>query len=109
MCHKQVHTCKSSVPNISLDTASYQGSDLDFTLRYVQRRLSSCVSLSMQCYSKFGDVVFTLTRFFRDGKSRKSTLLQLPHTEDYLSINGIDSVPFILYEDPSSLKHVCWS
>lgn len=28
-----------------------------------------------------------MTRFFRDGKSRKSTPLQLSHTEDYLSSN----------------------
>lgn len=99
-CNKQVHKYKSSVPNISMDTASYQGSYLDFTLRYVPGRLHSCMSLSVQCYSKFGDVVFTLTRFFRDRKSRKSTMLQLSHTEDHPSFNGNDSISCVLYETP---------
>ena len=33
--------------------------------------------LFLQCYSKFGDVVFTLTRFFRDGRDRGPTKLKL--------------------------------
>lgn len=36
----------------------------------------------MQCYSKFGDVVFTLTRFFRDAGARGSTHLRLIQTEN---------------------------
>ncbi|KAK1358284.1 Regulator of telomere elongation helicase 1 [Heracleum sosnowskyi] len=61
-----------------------------------QSQISVWIQPHIKCYSKFGDVVFTLTRFFRDGKSRKSTLLQLSHTEDYLSFNenvkGQDSI-----------------
>ncbi|XP_074378910.1 regulator of telomere elongation helicase 1 homolog isoform X2 [Apium graveolens] len=61
--------------------------DERFTHSNRQSQISVWIQPHIKCYSKFGDVVFTLTRFFRDGKSRKSTLLQLSHTEDYLSIN----------------------
>lgn len=39
--------------------------------------------LYLQCYSKFGDVVFTLTRFFRDGAIHGPTKLELAPTEDH--------------------------
>ncbi|KAF5957087.1 hypothetical protein HYC85_004312 [Camellia sinensis] len=45
--------------------------------------------LSMQCYSKFGDVVFTLTRFFRDGVTRGPTKLELTRSEDHGNVNTL--------------------
>ncbi|WOG99221.1 hypothetical protein DCAR_0518569 [Daucus carota subsp. sativus] len=61
--------------------------DERFTYTNRQSQISVWIQPHIKCYSKFGDVVFTLTRFFRDGKSRKSTLLQNSHTEDHLSKN----------------------
>ena len=36
----------------------------------------------LQCFSRFGEVVFTLTRFFRDGGTRGPTKLSLLEAED---------------------------
>ncbi|KAI5660587.1 hypothetical protein M9H77_29380 [Catharanthus roseus] len=52
---------KSSISDITMDAASYQ---------------------SAQCYAKFGDVVFTLTRFFRDGGVSGLTKLELTRNQD---------------------------
>ncbi|KAI3786063.1 hypothetical protein L1987_45190 [Smallanthus sonchifolius] len=62
----QVCKTKSSVPDITLDTASHQVSDM----------------FPMQCYSKFGDVVFTLTRFFRDAAINCPTKQKLTQIEE---------------------------
>ncbi|MBA0811549.1 hypothetical protein Gohar_003434, partial [Gossypium harknessii] len=35
----------------------------------IMEQLSFVMKVLLQCYSKFGDAVFTLTRFFRDGGS----------------------------------------
>ncbi|KAM5579000.1 regulator of telomere elongation helicase 1 [Rosa sericea] len=53
--------------------------------RFAQPNRQSQISLwirpHIKCYSKFGDVVFTLTRFFRDGEARGPTKLNLLTTE----------------------------
>jgi len=36
----------------------------------------------LQCYSRFGEVVFTLTRFFRDGQTRGAAKLSLLEAEN---------------------------
>ncbi|KAL0441551.1 UNVERIFIED_CONTAM: Regulator of telomere elongation helicase 1 [Sesamum radiatum] len=41
-----------------------------------------------KCYSKFGDVVYTLTRFFRDGGHRGPPKLELAQNEDQVFVNG---------------------
>ncbi|XP_050380801.1 regulator of telomere elongation helicase 1 homolog [Argentina anserina] len=49
--------------------------------RFAQPNRQSQISLwirpHIKCYSKFGDVVYTLTRFFRDGEARGPTKLNL--------------------------------
>ncbi|KAF3450771.1 hypothetical protein FNV43_RR06860 [Rhamnella rubrinervis] len=42
-----------------------------------QSQISRWIQPHLKCYSKFGDVVFTLTRFFRDGGTRGPTKLKL--------------------------------
>ncbi|THG11762.1 hypothetical protein TEA_026058 [Camellia sinensis var. sinensis] len=55
--------------------------------RFVHSSRQSQISLWIQphikCYTKFGDVVFTLTRFFRDGAIRGPTKLELTRSEDH--------------------------
>lgn len=37
----------------------------------------------MQCYTKFGDVVYMLTRFFRDAGAGSPTKLKVTRVEDH--------------------------
>ncbi|KAI5660588.1 hypothetical protein M9H77_29381 [Catharanthus roseus] len=54
--------------------------------RFLSPNRQSQISLWMQphikCYAKFGDVVFTLTRFFRDGGVSGLTKLELTRNQD---------------------------
>ncbi|PIN10824.1 Helicase of the DEAD superfamily [Handroanthus impetiginosus] len=43
-----------------------------------QSQISSWIQPHIKCYSKFGDVVYTLTRFFRDGGTRGPLKVGLP-------------------------------
>ncbi|PSR96116.1 Regulator of telomere elongation helicase [Actinidia chinensis var. chinensis] len=46
-----------------------------------QSQISLWIRPHIKCYSKFGDVVFNLTRFFRDGAIQGSTKLEPPLSE----------------------------
>ncbi|XP_075664293.1 regulator of telomere elongation helicase 1 homolog [Castanea sativa] len=56
--------------------------DERFAQPYRQSQISLWIQPHIKCYSKFGDVVFTLTRFFRDAGARGSTHLRLIQTEN---------------------------
>ncbi|XP_059458900.1 regulator of telomere elongation helicase 1 homolog [Corylus avellana] len=56
--------------------------DERFAQPYRQSQISLWIQPHVKCYSKFGDVVFTLTRFFRDGGARVSTDLRPVQTEN---------------------------
>ncbi|KAB1218583.1 hypothetical protein CJ030_MR3G026463 [Morella rubra] len=47
-----------------------------------QSQISQWIQPHIKCYSKFGDVVFTLTQFFRDGGAWQSTDLKSIKTEN---------------------------
>ncbi|XP_051147548.1 regulator of telomere elongation helicase 1 homolog isoform X2 [Andrographis paniculata] len=68
--------------------------------RFAHSNRKSQISLWIQphvkCYSKFGDVVYTLTRFFRDGGTRGPTKLELEKKADQENPN--DSQSFALSE-----------
>ncbi|GMY34229.1 regulator of telomere elongation helicase 1 homolog isoform X1 [Fagus crenata] len=55
--------------------------DERFAQPYRQSQISLWIQPHIKSYSKFGDVVFTLTRFFRDGGAQGSTDLRLIQTE----------------------------
>nr|XP_048333469.1 regulator of telomere elongation helicase 1 homolog isoform X2 [Ziziphus jujuba var. spinosa]XP_048333472.1 regulator of telomere elongation helicase 1 homolog isoform X2 [Ziziphus jujuba var. spinosa] len=55
--------------------------DERFTHSNRQSQISRWIQPHIQCYSKFGDVVYTLTRFFRDGETRGPTKLKLLESE----------------------------
>ncbi|PON35161.1 DNA helicase (DNA repair), Rad3 type [Trema orientale] len=46
-----------------------------------QSQISLWIQPHLKCYSKFGDVVFTLTRFFREGRNWGPTKLKLLESE----------------------------
>ncbi|XP_021298609.1 regulator of telomere elongation helicase 1 isoform X2 [Herrania umbratica] len=59
-----------------------------------QSQISLWIQPHIKCYTKFGDVVFTLTRFFRDGGSRSPTKLKFAdHEKKDLSPSSTKSVP----------------
>nr|XP_023900182.1 LOW QUALITY PROTEIN: regulator of telomere elongation helicase 1 homolog [Quercus suber] len=55
--------------------------DERFAHPYRQSQISLWIQPHIKCYSKFGDVVFALTWFFRDAGARGSTHLRLIQTE----------------------------
>ncbi|XP_059642020.1 regulator of telomere elongation helicase 1 homolog [Cornus florida] len=56
-----------------------------------QSQISLWIRPHIKCYSKFGDVVFTLTRFFRDEGIRGPTKLELVGAEDQGNVNRLRS------------------
>ncbi|KAI9107823.1 hypothetical protein K1719_021159 [Acacia pycnantha] len=52
----------------------------EFAYPHRQSQVSRWIQPHIKCFSKFGEVVFTLTRFFRDGESRGPTKLSLLET-----------------------------
>ncbi|KAK2984870.1 hypothetical protein RJ640_008635, partial [Escallonia rubra] len=56
--------------------------DERFTHPNRQSQISRWIQPHIKCYSKFGDVVFTLTRFFRDGGNHGPTKMELARIED---------------------------
>ncbi|XP_052182750.1 regulator of telomere elongation helicase 1 homolog isoform X2 [Diospyros lotus] len=63
--------------------------------RFANANRRSQISLWIQphikCYSKFGDVVFTLTRFFRDGAIHGPTKMELAPTEDHGNVTKAET------------------
>ncbi|XP_062089395.1 regulator of telomere elongation helicase 1 homolog isoform X2 [Humulus lupulus] len=53
-----------------------------------QSQISLWIQPHLKCYSKFGDVVFTLTRFFRDGRNLGPTKQELLETEKLGDLNS---------------------
>lgn len=56
--------------------------DERFTQPHRQSQVSKWIQPHIKCYSRFGEVVFTLTRFFRDGGTRGPTKLSLLEAEN---------------------------
>ncbi|CAK8535776.1 unnamed protein product [Lathyrus sativus] len=56
--------------------------DERFAQPHRQSQFSKWIQPHIKCYSRFGEVVFTLTRFFRDGRTRGSTKLSLLEAEN---------------------------
>ncbi|XP_028756069.1 regulator of telomere elongation helicase 1 homolog isoform X2 [Neltuma alba] len=56
--------------------------DERFAYPHRQSQVSRWIQPHIKCFSKFGEVVFTLTRFFRDGGSRGPTKLSLLEAEN---------------------------
>ncbi|XP_058226856.1 regulator of telomere elongation helicase 1 homolog [Rhododendron vialii] len=54
-----------------------------------QSQISLWIQPHIKGYSKFGEVVFTLTRFFRDGATRGPTKLELTGSEDHGNANRL--------------------
>ncbi|KAI3455408.1 hypothetical protein Pfo_012071 [Paulownia fortunei] len=65
--------------------------DERFTYSNRQSQISLWIQPYIKCYSKFGDVVYTLTRFFRDGGTRGPPKLELTRNEDQESVRGFQS------------------
>ncbi|CAK9185657.1 unnamed protein product [Ilex paraguariensis] len=63
-----------------------------FTHSNRQSKISLWIQPHMKCYSKFGDVVFSLTRFFRDGAARGPTKKELARTEDWGNLYGLETI-----------------
>ncbi|XP_016472027.2 regulator of telomere elongation helicase 1 homolog isoform X2 [Nicotiana tabacum] len=56
--------------------------DERFTYSNRQSQVSRWIQPHIKCHSKFGEVVFSLTRFFRDGRIRGPTKLELMQPDD---------------------------
>ncbi|KAG5229076.1 regulator of telomere elongation helicase [Salix suchowensis] len=54
-----------------------------------QTQISLWIQPHIKCHSKFGDVVFTLSRFFRDGGSRDAAKLRSIQREDTENIKEV--------------------
>lgn len=54
-------------------------------------------------------MVFTLTRFFRDGGNRGPTKLELSRTEEHLSFNGINASLYVPFIYSQHLLKICLS
>lgn len=71
-----------------------------------QSQVSSWIQPHIKCYSTFGDVVFTLTRFFREGGIRVAPMLKSPLSKNSAELNQtlITKLPLIegKVEPPSS-------
>ncbi|KAL7099864.1 hypothetical protein ACP275_09G112700 [Erythranthe tilingii] len=65
--------------------------DERFTNLNRQAQISLWIRPHVKCYSKFGDIVYTLTRFFRDGGTRGPPKLELTQNEDSESVRGLES------------------
>ncbi|KAJ6700879.1 DNA REPAIR DEAD HELICASE RAD3/XP-D SUBFAMILY MEMBER [Salix koriyanagi] len=76
-----------------------------------QTQISLWIQPHIKCHSKFGDVVFTLSRFFRDGGSRDAAKLRSIQREDTENIKEVKKHTafgqillgqFTFYEDTGS-------
>lgn len=56
-----------------------------------QSQISLWIQPHIKSYSKFGEVVFTLTRFFRDGATRGPTKLELTRSEDHGNADRLET------------------
>ncbi|XP_011072337.2 regulator of telomere elongation helicase 1, partial [Sesamum indicum] len=65
--------------------------DERFTYSNRQSQVSLWIQPHIKCYSKFGDVVYTLTRFFRDGGHRGPPKLELAQNEDQENVRILQS------------------
>ncbi|XP_022889692.1 uncharacterized protein LOC111405159 isoform X2 [Olea europaea var. sylvestris] len=58
-----------------------------FTNSSRQSQISLWIQPHIKCYTKFGDVVYMLTRFFRDAGAGSPTKLKVTRVEDHETIN----------------------
>ncbi|CAJ2661269.1 unnamed protein product [Trifolium pratense] len=65
--------------------------DERFTQPHRQSQVSKWIQPHIKCYSRFGEVVFTLTRFFRDGRTQGPTKLSLLEAENGGNIGEMSS------------------
>ncbi|KAL3528782.1 hypothetical protein ACH5RR_008104 [Cinchona calisaya] len=76
--------------------------------RFLNSSRQSQISLWMQphvkCYSKFGDVVFTLTRFFRDGGICGPTKLELTRNGDQGNVERSHPLDKLHYNKTTQMR-----
>ncbi|KAH9666128.1 Regulator of telomere elongation helicase 1-like [Citrus sinensis] len=84
-------------------------------------QISLWIQPHIQCYSKFGDVVYTLTRFFREERICGSTNLKLIKTEvsaaygkfncigDVRELKPVDLLDKISLEETPAVDQACYS
>ncbi|CAN4086784.1 unnamed protein product [Withania somnifera] len=65
--------------------------DERFTYSNRQSQVSRWIQPHIKCHSKFGEVVFSLTRFFRDGRIRGPTKLELMLPDDKETVKRVGS------------------
>lgn len=65
--------------------------DERFTYSNRQSQVSRWIQPHIKCHSKFGEVVFSLTRFFRDGRIRGPTKLELMQSDDKETVKRVGS------------------
>ncbi|KAL8465834.1 hypothetical protein ACS0TY_035084 [Phlomoides rotata] len=65
--------------------------DERFTQANRQSQISLWIQPHVKCYSKFGDVVYTLTHFFRDARTRDPPKPELTRNEDQESVRVLQS------------------
>ena len=109
-CDLQVHTSTSSIPSLTLDTTSPQGA-LNSVVGFSSELeiVSVHLFLWLQNYSRFGEVVFTLTRFFRDGVSRgptKSSLLEAENRGLYPITPYFDFIYILSNRNRDCIVHI---
>ncbi|KAJ8553380.1 hypothetical protein K7X08_024058 [Anisodus acutangulus] len=65
--------------------------DERFTYSNRQSQVSRWIQPHIKCHSKFGEVVFSLTRFFRDGRIRGPTKLELMQPDEKETVKRVGS------------------
>ncbi|KAL3343670.1 hypothetical protein AABB24_027276 [Solanum stoloniferum] len=65
--------------------------DERFTYSNRQSQISRWIQPHIKCHSKFGEVVFSLTRFFRDGRIRGPTKLEMMLPDDKEKVKSVGS------------------
>lgn len=65
--------------------------DERFTHSNRQSQISRWIQPHIKCHSNFGEVVFSLTRFFRDGRIRGPTKLEMMPPDDKETVKGVGS------------------
>ncbi|KAH0688396.1 hypothetical protein KY290_020033 [Solanum tuberosum] len=63
--------------------------DERFTYSNRQSQISRWIQPHIKCHSKFGEVVFSLTRFFRDGRIRGPTKLEMMLPDDKETVESV--------------------
>ncbi|WMV22275.1 hypothetical protein MTR67_015660 [Solanum verrucosum] len=71
--------------------------DERFTYSNRQSQISRWIQPHIKCHSKFGEVVFSLTRFFRDGRLRGPTKLEMMLPDDKETVKSVGNSQYQLH------------